>query len=135
MQSSPVSATTPAPQHRPFPGGDLRRGILAGLVPLAGLIVLFAIALALAIATRLVTGSLAFGVRQVATVIALAVGLVLAAVVYAISIVGVYRRMRAWREAGRDVAAAAALWTLAVTALIVLAPVIVAAVLPQHPAP
>ena len=136
IPSSPLDARPPASSRRTFPADDdLRRGILAGLMPLARLVVLLGVALALPAVTRLVTSSQAFGVQQTVAVITFVVGLLLAAGVYAISIVGVYRRMQAWREAGRGVPATAALWTLVVTALVVVAPVVVATALPQHPAP
>jgi uncharacterized membrane protein YidH (DUF202 family) len=135
MQPS-ISSPSAQPQHRyPAPHGDLRRGSLAGLIPLLRLIVMLAVAVALPLIARLVTGAQTFATQQSAVVIAFAVGLVLAAVVYTASLVGVFRRLRTWREDGRDVSATAALWMLAVTALIVALPVIVAAVLPQHPAP
>jgi hypothetical protein len=128
MQPS-VSSTAQSAQ------GNVPRGIVAGLVPLLRLIVALAVALALPLVARLATNTQSFAVQQNAAVIAFAVGLVVAAVVYAVSLVGAFRRLRVWSEAGRGTQATTALWMLALTALIVALPIIVAAVVPQHPAP
>ncbi|HEX6800600.1 MAG TPA: hypothetical protein VF116_23005 [Ktedonobacterales bacterium] len=114
---------------------DVRRGLLAGLTPLIRLVVLFAIALALPTVARLALGAQGFATQQEVEVIALAAMLLVAAIVYAASLVGVFRRMRSWRESGHTTQATAALWTLAATALIVALPVVLAALWPQHPAP
>jgi hypothetical protein len=59
--------------------------------------------------------------------IALAVGLTLVSV-------RVFRQARSWREGGETTTASAVLWGLAASALLVLVPVLVAILLPQHPA-
>lgn len=135
MRPSFSSTSAPRPLGYRAPSGELGGGILAGFVPLVRLILMLVVALALPLVTRLVTGSQSFAVQQSATVIALAVGLVLAAIVYAVSLVGAFRQLRAWREVGRGVSATASLLALAATVLIVALPIVVAAVLPQHPAP
>jgi hypothetical protein len=135
MQPPFSPTSTPRPLGYRAPRGELGRGILAGFVPLVRLIVMLIVAFALPLVARLVTGSQSFAVQQSAAVIAFAVGLVLAAIVYAVSLVGAFGQLRAWREDGRDISATSALWMLALTALIVALPIIVAAVLPQHPAP
>lgn len=127
--AQPTAASAPSTR------GDVRRGLLAGLTPLIRLIVLFAIALALQTIIRFALSSQSFAAQQEVEVIALAAMLLMAAIVYAASLVGVFRRMRAWRESGYAAQATAALWMLVVTALIVTLPVIVAALWPQHPAP
>jgi hypothetical protein len=104
-------------------------------MPLARLILIFALALLLTLLARAATASLDFAVQQAAAVITLAAGLAAAAVIYALSLVGVFRRMADWRADGHTAQASAALWALAVTALIVVLPIIVAALVPQHPAP
>lgn len=114
---------------------DVRRGLLAGLTPLIRLVVLFAVALALPMVIRLALSSQDFATRQEVEVLALAAVLMVAAFVYAASLVGVFRRMRSWRESGHITQASAALWMLAATALIVALPVVFAALWPQHPAP
>jgi hypothetical protein len=129
MRSSISSTTAQSAQ------GDVAHGIIGGLMPLLRLIVALAVALALPLVARLATNTQSFAFQQNAAVIAFAVGLVLAAVVYAVSLIGTFRRMGVWSEAERGAQATAALWMLALTALIVALPVIVAAVVPQHPAP
>jgi hypothetical protein len=104
-------------------------------MPLARLILIFALALLLTLLVRAATTSLDFAVQQAAAVITLAAVLAAAAVIYALSLVGVFRRIADWRAHGYTAQASAALWTLAVTALIVVLPIIVAALVPQHPAP
>jgi hypothetical protein len=128
-------AQAPASADRPTSSDTPIRGILLGLMPLARLILVVAFAVLLTLLVRAVTTSQDFAVQQAAAVITLAGGLAIAAFIYAISLVGVYRRMAGLRAARLDAQASAALWTLAVTALIVILPVVVAALLPQHPAP
>lgn len=120
-----------APRSR----GNVRRGLLAGLTPLIRLVVLFAISLALPTVIRLALSAQGFATQQAVEVIALAAMLLVAAIVYAASLVGVFRRMRAWRESGHATRATSALWMLVVTALIVALPVVLAALWPQHPSP
>ena len=59
--------------------------------------------------------------------VALAVGFTLVSV-------RVFRQARAWREAGEATAATATLWGLGASALLVLVPVLLGILLPQHPA-
>lgn len=115
--------------------GSVGRGVLAGVLPLIRLIVLFVIMLALPTVARLALSSADFGTQQMVVLIATAVLLLVAAVVYAVSLVRTFRRMRVWRESGLGVQATAALWALVATALIVALPLTVAALWPQHPAP
>lgn len=122
----------------PSTGGSentVGRGLLAGLMPLIRLVVLLALAVILPLIARLVLGGQGFATQQEVAVIALVVMLLIAAIVYTISLVGVFRRMREWRESGKWASATAALWALVATALIVVLPVIVAVLWPQHPAP
>ena len=65
----------------------------------------------------------------------MAVGLVIAAAMYTIAIVGTLRRIRRWHAEGSAAPALGALWALAASAFGVLLPVLLAAFLPQHPAP
>jgi hypothetical protein len=125
----------PASDSAPTQTGTVRRGILTGVMPLARMIILSALVLVLSIAARLVTQSQSFGVQQGSVIITFAVALVIAAIVYTASLIGAFRRIRAWSQVGLDTTANAALWTVAVTALVVVAPIVVAAILPQHPAP
>ncbi len=104
-------------------------------MPLIRLAILFVIALALPTVARLALGSVDFATLDAVVIIASAVMLLVAAAVYAVSLVGVFRRMRAWRERGQDAQATAAQWTLVATGVVVALPVMVAVLWPQHPAP
>jgi uncharacterized membrane protein YidH (DUF202 family) len=111
------------------------RGALVGLIPLgllAGIVVITLLVTALA--RQLVAGS-GFFVQQQTALIALIVGLVLAIVVYAVAIWRVLWRVKIWQRDGTTTQANAALWVLTATALIVVLPILLALILPQHPAP
>lgn len=116
-------------------GSSVGRGVLAGLMPLIRLVIVFAIMLALPTVARLALSSAGFATQNEVEIIATAVLLLVAAIVYTASLAGAFRRMRTWRESGRGAQATAALWTLVATALVVALPVIVAVLWPQHPAP
>ena len=114
---------------------DILRGTLRGLVALGLLVVIVVIALALtALMRQLVAGS-GFFAQQQAAVITLIVGLLLAIVVYGVAIFFTLRRVATWQQIGAAAQARAALWALGITAFIVVLPVLLAIVLPQHPAP
>ena len=114
---------------------DVGRGVLAGLMPLIRLVVVFALALALPTLARFVLSTKSFATQQAVDVIGVAVMLLVAVIVYGVSLSAALRRTRGWRETGRLAQATAALWTLTATALIAALPVIVAVLWPQHPAP
>ncbi len=111
------------------------RGVLVGLIPLGLLagIVLITL-LVTAFVRQLVAGS-GFFVQQQTALIALIVGLVLATVVFAVASWRVLRRVKSWQRDGTTAQANAALWALTATALIIVLPVLLAIILPQHPAP
>ena len=115
--------------------GGFGRGLLAGLTPLARLLVIAAVAIGLTILSRSFTAGQGFFFEQRVAVIVLAVGLLAAFALYAVSCVGALRQVGAWQRSGETTKAGGALWALGVTALIVILPVVLAAVLPQHPAP
>lgn len=111
------------------------RGVLVGLIPLGLLASIVAITLLVTtLARQLVAGSGFFAQQQTA-LIALIVGLVLAIVVYTVAIWRVLRRVKSWQRDGITTQANAALWALTATALITVLPVLLALILPQHPAP
>jgi hypothetical protein len=97
--------------------------------------VLVAAAVGLTAGARALTSGQGFATEQLATVVTLALGLALGFVLYSMAIVLVWRQMTAWRLAGAGRQATGALCGLAITALIVLLPVLLALVIPQHPAP
>ena len=114
---------------------DTLQGALRGLVPLGLLTVIVVIALAItALMRQLVAGS-GFFAQQQAAVITMIVGLVLAIVVYVIAIFLTLRRVTTWQQIGATARARAALLVLGATAFIIVLPVLLAIILPQHPAP
>jgi uncharacterized membrane protein len=119
----------------PGTGSAALRGALVGLVPLGLLALIIAVALALAVLARQLTAASGFFAQQQAALITLIAGFVLALVVYVVAIVLTTRRIAAWQENGIAVQARAALWSLGITALIVILPFLLAILLPQHPAP
>jgi len=111
------------------------RGLLVGLIPLGLLAAVVGITVLLtALARQMFEGS-GFFAQQQAAVIVLIAGLILAIVVFAVAIWRVLRRVAAWQQSGAMAMASATLWALSVTALIVVLPVLLALLLPQHPAP
>jgi MFS family permease len=106
-----------------------------GLIPLGVLIAMGAITLGLAALARLIIGNAHFFTQQTTSVIILLAGFGVGIGGYFAAIARVLNRVAGWHSAGETRRAAATLWALAVTALVVLVPVILAIVLPQHPAP
>ncbi len=128
-------AIAQSPQPSVEAKGRVLHGVLIGLIPLgllAGVVLLAVIATAIA---RGLTASGGFYVQQEAALITLIVGLVLAIVVFAIACWRVLHRVGLWQKAGAAVQAAATLWTLGFTALVIISPILLAIVLPQHPFP
>src|SRR5437868_4253297 len=115
--------------------GSTLRGILVGLVPLVLLALSIVLELLLTAFARQWFAASGFFVRQQVALIVLISGFVLAVVIYALAIVLTLRRMKGWQEDGAVMWARSALWTLGITALIVVVPLLLAVLLPQHPAP
>ena len=106
-----------------------------GLIPLGLLIVLVAITIALtALARQLLVGS-GFFAQQQASLIVLIAGLLLACAIYVVALWRTLHNVGIWQQEEKRVQASAALWALGATALIVVIPVLLAVLLPQHPAP
>jgi hypothetical protein len=110
------------------------RGAGVGLAPAAFLYLGALVAFGVVSLLRVATTGLGFltqlpilNVTSVLCLVALAVGLTLVSV-------RVFRQARRWRENGETTAANAVLWGLGASALLVLVPVLVAILLPQHPA-
>jgi hypothetical protein len=128
-------STTPMPPLPVQVKDGAMHGVLIGLIPLgllAGLVLIAVVATALA---RELTAGGGFYVQQQAALINLIVGLVLAIVVFAIACWRVLHRVALGQKAGAVVQAAATLWTLGFTALVIISPILLALLLPQHPAP
>ena len=115
-------------------GSSAAQGVLTGLMPLLSLAV-FGVALLLTAGVRVATAGQGFFAQQRYAVIVLAIGLVLAAIAYALFCRAALRRARQWLLDGSARAATAAYWALGATALVVLLPLLLAILLPQHPAP
>lgn len=136
MKPDSAGSQPQAPGRQPAPSDGLWRGVFAGLTPLALLAIVVAVTVALTKLVLQLTISQAFlNVEQPAVVFVFGFGVVIAAVVYTIACVRALRRTGAWQREGSRTKANAALWALTLTAIVVLAPVLVAIALPQHPAP
>jgi len=136
MSTHSIKETNGPVQELAFvPKSGVWRGALVGLIPLGLLTGIVAITLLFtALARQLVAGS-GFFVQQQTALVALIVGLVLAIGVYTLAIWRVLRRVKIWQRDGTTTQANAALWVITATALIMVVPVLLALLLPQHPAP
>jgi hypothetical protein len=135
--SSQFSNTFNGPAQNPSAPykGSVLRGAVVGLIPLVLLLVLVAITFLLTARARQLVASSGFFAQQQVAVIVLIAGLVVALVVYVVAIVLTMRRVKAWQQGCVMGQARAALLASGFTALVVLLPVVLAIVLPQHPAP
>ena len=112
------------------------RGVLIGLVPLLLLVGISAFTLiAGEFVRQFLLHEVDFFTQQRVSVIILATGLGLAVLAYAVAIVLIMRRIGVWQQGSAPAQARAALWTFICTALLVITPLLLAIVLPQHPAP
>jgi uncharacterized membrane protein YidH (DUF202 family) len=109
------------------------RRLLVGLLPLGLLAAVVGMTIPLTALARQLYEGAGFFAQQQAAVIVLSVGLLLAIAVFAVAVWRVLRRVAAWQQNGAK--ASATLWALSATALIVVLPVVLAVLLPQHPAP
>jgi hypothetical protein len=128
-----VDVRSPAPQPIPRAGQALP-GILTGLVPLALFALLGTLAVLVTILARALTTGDAFLAQQSLLVDTLGIGLLLAFGVWVAGCAWALRRARAWERMGALVQAATTLWTLGASAIVLLLPVLLAIVVPQHPA-
>jgi hypothetical protein len=115
------------------PKSDVWRGVLVGLIPLGLLAGIVAITLLVTVLARQLVAGSEFLMQQQTALIALIVGLVLALVVYAVAIWRVLRRVKSWQREGTTSQANAALWALIATAMMMVLPVLLALLFPQHP--
>jgi hypothetical protein len=111
------------------------RGLLIGLIPLWLLIVLVAITIALTALARQLFASSGFFAQQQASLILLIAGLLLGCAIYVVALWRTLYSMGIWEQEEKRVQASAALWAFGAAALIVVIPVLLAVLLPQHPAP
>lgn len=135
MSSLPSNSEVSMQAQSSSPDNNTWRGFLTGIIPLILLVIIVVIALAGTALVRQLFAPAGFFAQQQAAVITLVVGLVIALVVYVGTIVRALRRVATWQQQGATKPSRAALWSLGITALIVVLPVLLAIVLPQHPAP
>lgn len=115
--------------------GSAVRGAWVGLGPLGLLAGFVALAVVLTALARLLAAGAGFFAQQQAVLGTLVAGLVLAIVIFAIGIWRVLRRVAAWQRDGAVVQANSALWALGATALVIVIPILLGLLLPQHPFP
>ena len=116
-------------------GKDVWRGILIGLIPLGMLVIVVIAILLLTTLARLLFAGSGFFSQQQAAVIVLIAGLVLAIAGFGLAAWRVLRLVALWQQGEARARASAALWTLGTTALVIVFPVLLALLLPQHPFP
>ena len=128
-------STVPVGQPSAERTGSAVRGALIGLGPLGLLAGFVALAVVLTALARALAADAGFFAQQQAALSTLIAGLVLAILIFAIAAWRVLRRVAAWQQTGAAVQASAALWVLGATALVIVIPILLALLLPQHPAP
>jgi len=133
MSSQPANSEVPAQPSTSE--NNTWRGLLIGFAPLVVLVILVVITLAVTALVRQIFAPSGYFVVQQAALIALVTGLVIALVIYVVAIALALRRVAAWQRIGAKKSSIAALWSLAITAFVVLLPVLLAIALPQNPAP
>ncbi len=137
---SPAS-TVPAVTPRPSTGGRastraaLGRGVARGLLPLLGLALTGGSTAGLTILAWQLTSGLGFFARRDISMAIAVVGLIVTVALYAVMCKRALRRVARWQEGGEIASAIGGLAAVGLTALLVLLPVILAVVIPQHPAP
>lgn len=114
-------------------GESVTRGILTGLAPLVMFAVLGALAVLATILVRSLTAGEAFLSQQPMLLAILGIILLIAFIVWVAACRWALRRARAWEQSGALAQASATLWALGASAIILLLPVILALVIPQHP--
>ncbi|MGE5334203.1 MAG: hypothetical protein ACM3N4_05845 [Nitrososphaerota archaeon] len=115
--------------------GSAWRGFVRGLIPLLTLAGWVAATLFLTLAVRDMSTGLDAGTQQWIVVGVLANGLAVATIAYGITLWRAFRQWRAYLRQEDDTTATGMLWALLVTAAVVVLPVIIAALAPQHPIP
>lgn len=134
---SNITSVSPSQPTRPqtSTGREVIHGVLVGLVPLLALALLVTITIVLTTLIRQSTLADGFFVWERNALITLIAGLVVALIVYIVALVKVLQTIARWITGRFTIRSAAALWTLAISAIVVILPVIIAIVLPQSPAP
>jgi hypothetical protein len=125
---------TRSPAAKPTQRGEALRGILTGLVPLALLATLAALAVLATMLARALTDGKPFLTQQPVLLATLGIGLLVAVIAWIAACRWALRRARMWGQLGAARQVAATLWTLGLSTIIMLLPVILAILLPQRPA-
>jgi hypothetical protein len=125
-----VRSTVSAPSR----GGALTRGILTGLAPVALLAAVGALAVLATTLARTVTAGEPFLTQQPLLVSTFGIGLFVAFGAWIAGCVWALGRARTWGRTGAPLAAAATFWALSASALVTVLPVLLAVLIPQHPA-
>jgi len=107
---------------------------LIGVAPVALFALIAILAILLTGVVRDLTNGQGFLAQLPLLLLTFGGGLFLAFVTWIVGGVWAVRRARTWERAGNAAGAAATLWALGFSTLLLLAPVIVAILLPQHPA-
>lgn len=130
MATSASHPTKPRGEQDSSKGGEYGRGMLYGVLPLAAVAAIIAVALLLAALVRQLIGVSAFLLQQQMVLITLGSGLILALVAFTLVLIFTLQHMARWQHDGYSERARAALWTLGGSALVILLPVLLAFVLP-----
>lgn len=136
MSSHSVDASTVS-AHTRFSerGKEAWRGLLIGLVPLGVLIVTVLVTVLLTALARLLFADAGFFAEQQAAVIVLIAGLILSITGFGLAVWRVLRHVALWQLIEAKARARAVLWTLGASALVIVMPILLALLLPQHPFP
>lgn len=121
-------------QTSPASRGSFLAGLLRGLIPVIVAAVLLTITTAGAAWIRNATNTEGFFAQQAADVFVVAFGLLITVLVFAVLAFRAFRVVREWQAKGVTASATGALWALAITAGLMLVPIVLAFALPQHPA-
>ena len=133
-----TSSTNPGgPQQRTVgsASNEAVRGLLVGLIPLGLLLVVVLVVLVLVVLARTLLSAAGFFVEQQVSLIILIVGFLATLIVSIIVTARTLRNIATWQQDSLTVRSRFALWALGFTALVVILPVLLALLLPQHPAP
>ena len=114
---------------------EAMRGALVGLIPLGLLLFVVVVVLLLAALGRQVVSAVGFFVQQQVAVSILIAGFIATIILYAIAANRTLRQVASWQRSSLHLRSRFALWALGFTALVVMLPVLLALLLPQHPTP
>ena len=116
-------------------GREVWRGLLIGLIPLGLLAIMVLATVLLTALARLLFTDAGFYAQQQAAVIVLIAGLILSIAAFGLAVWRVLRHVALWQLIEAKARANAALWALGASALVIVVPVLLALLLPQHPYP